>query len=78
MATGLFTSGGLTMDKIKEVTEELLDDHVDEEIQRCFLKEDPKCFFVFAGAGSGKTRSLIKTLTFLDDTLGDWLLTNRK
>ena len=52
MATGLFTSGGLTMDKIKEVTEELLDDHVDdhvdEEIQRCFLKEDPKCFFVFA------------------------------
>lgn len=71
-----------TMDKIKEVTEELLDDHVDdhvdEEIQRCFLKEDPKCFFVFAGAGSGKTRSLIKTLTFLDETLGDWLLTNRK
>ena len=70
------------MDKIKEVTEELLDDHVDdhvdEEIQRCFLKEDPKCFFVFAGAGSGKTRSLIKTLTFLDETLGDWLLTNRK
>ena len=82
MATGLFTSGGLTMDKIKEVTEELLDDHVDdhvdEEIQRCFSKEDPKCFFVFAGAGSGKTRSLIKTLTFLDETLGDWLLTNRK
>ena len=42
MATGLFTSGGLTMDKIKEVTEELLDDHVDdhvdEEIQRCFSK----------------------------------------
>ena len=82
MATGLFTSGGLTMDKIKAVTEELLDDHVDdhvdEEIQRCFTKENPKCFFVFAGAGSGKTRSLIKTLTFLDKTLGDWLLTNRK
>ena len=70
------------MDKIKAVTEELLDDHVDdhvdEEIQRCFTKENPKCFFVFAGAGSGKTRSLIKTLTFLDKTLGDWLLTNRK
>ena len=82
MATGLFTSGGLTMDKIKAVTEELLDDHVDdhvdEEIQRCFTKENPKCFFVFAGAGSGKTRSLIKTLIFLDKTLGDWLLTNRK
>lgn len=70
------------MDKIKVVTEELLDDHVDdhvdEEIQRCFSKEDPKCFFVFAGAGSGKTRSLIKTLTFLDEIVGDWLLTNRK
>ena len=82
MATGLFTSGGLTMDKIKAVTEELLDDHVDdhvdEEIQRCFTKENPKCFFVFAGAGSGKTRSLINTLTFLDKKLGDCLLTNRK
>lgn len=70
------------MEKIKTVTEELLDDHVDdhvdEEIERCFSKENPKCFFVFAGAGSGKTRSLIKTLTFLDKTLGDWLLTNRK
>lgn len=70
------------MDKIKVVTEELLDDHVDdhvdEEIQKCFSKEDPKCFFVFAGAGSGKTRSLIKTLTFLDEIVGDWLLTNRK
>ena len=70
------------MDKIKAVTEELLDDHVDdhvdEEIQRCFTKENPKCFFVFAGAGSGKTRSLINTLTFLDKKLGDCLLTNRK
>lgn len=36
-----------------------IDDHVDEEIRECFSKEDPKCFFVFAGAGSGKTRSLI-------------------
>lgn len=82
MATELFTSGGLTMDKIKAVTEGILDDHVDdhvdEEIQKCFSKEDPKCFFVFAGAGSGKTRSLIKTLTFLNEILGDWLLTNRK
>ena len=82
MATELFTSGGLTMDKTKAVTEGILDDHVDdhvdEEIQKCFSKEDPKCFFVFAGAGSGKTRSLIKTLTFLNEILGDWLLTNRK
>ena len=34
------------MDKIKAVTEGILDDHVDdhvdEEIQKCFSKEDPK------------------------------------
>ncbi len=38
------------MDKIKAVIEEVsddhVDDHVDEEIQRCFSKENPKCFFV--------------------------------
>ena len=45
MATELFTSGGLTMDKIKAVTEGILDDHVDdhvdEEIQKCYSKEVP-------------------------------------
>ena len=70
------------MDKIKEVTEELLDDHVDdhvdEEIQRCFLKEIQNVSLFLRELGQGKTRSLIKTLTFLDETLGDWLLTNRK
>ena len=44
-----------------------VDDHVDKEIQDCFSAEASKCFFVFAGAGSGKTRSLINTLTFLDE-----------
>ena len=29
-----------------------IDDHVDEEIRECFLSENPKNFFVFAGAGS--------------------------
>ena len=31
-----------------------IDDHVDKEIQDCFSVDAPKCFFVFAGAGSGK------------------------
>ena len=33
---------------------------------------------MFAGAGSGKTRSLINTLTFLDSKIGKWLLANGK
>lgn len=48
-----------------------VDDHVDKEIQDCFSVEAPKCFFVFAGAGSGKTRSLINALTFLDKERGE-------
>lgn len=55
-----------------------IDDHVDKEIQDCFSTEVPKCFFVFAGAGSGKTRSLINTLTFLDKERGKSLLMKGK
>ena len=55
-----------------------IDDHVDKEIQDCFSADDPKCFFVFAGAGSGKTSSLINTLTFLDKERGESLLMNGK
>ena len=38
------------------------DDHVDKEILSCYLKKPYKSFFVFAGAGSGKTKSLVKLL----------------
>lgn len=55
-----------------------IDDHVDQEIQECFSKDSPKSFFVFAGAGSGKTRSLINTLTFLDKEYGEDLLIQGK
>lgn len=55
-----------------------IDDHVDQEIQNCFSAEHPKCFFVFAGAGSGKTRSLINILTFLDKNRGESLAMNGK
>jgi len=55
-----------------------VDDHVDKEIRECFSKENPKCFFVFAGAGSGKTKSLIDALSFLDKEYGNDLLLNGK
>lgn len=55
-----------------------VDDHVDKEIEDCFSTNNPKCFFVFAGAGSGKTRSLINTLDFLDKEQGENILMNGK
>ena len=48
-----------------------VDDHVDEEIRLCLSGASPKCFFMFAGAGSGKTRSLVDALKFLKETRGE-------
>ncbi len=52
------------------MTDDHIDDHVDEEIKHCFNKKNPKSFFTFAGAGSGKTRSLVNALSFLDQHVG--------
>jgi DNA helicase-2/ATP-dependent DNA helicase PcrA len=47
-----------------------LDDHVDEELFQ-YLSETPlKSFFLFAGAGSGKTGSLVKLLQRLRESNG--------
>ena len=46
-----------------------IDDHVDEEIMQCFSEHNTRSFFVFAGAGAGKTRSLVNTLKYLEDNL---------
>ena len=35
---------------------------VDDEIYSCLDLDNPKSFFLFAGAGSGKTRSLVEVL----------------
>lgn len=70
------------MTKETTINEELIDDHVDDhvdaEIEEYLSSESPKCFFMFAGAGSGKTRSLINALSFLDKKKGAWFSANAK
>lgn len=46
------------------------DDHVEDEIQACFDRKSPKSFFTYAGAGSGKTYSLVNTLNFIKEQFG--------
>lgn len=55
-----------------------IDDHVDDEIRQCLAEGTSKSFFMFAGAGSGKTRSLINALSFLDKEMGQVLSANAK
>jgi len=46
-----------------------IDDHVDDEIAACLNLAQPVSFFLFAGAGSGKTRSLVTALRYVQKTL---------
>lgn len=50
-----------------------LDDHVDEELAGFLSLAKPTSFFLFAGAGSGKTRSLVNALNYLAKTYRDTL-----
>lgn len=36
-----------------------IDSQVDETLEKCILSTPRKSFFLFAGAGSGKTHSLV-------------------
>jgi DNA helicase-2/ATP-dependent DNA helicase PcrA len=47
-----------------------MDNHVDEEIFTCLNPEQPKSFFLFAGAGSGKTRTLVNVLERFKEQYG--------
>jgi DNA helicase-2/ATP-dependent DNA helicase PcrA len=42
----------------------------DGEIAECLVGATPRSFFLFAGAGSGKTRSLIEALRLIEQRLG--------
>lgn len=55
-----------------------IDDKVDEELLACLNLQNPKSFFLFAGAGSGKTRSLVKVLEQIKEKYGDELRLHRK
>ncbi|KFX53771.1 ATP-dependent helicase [Clostridium botulinum] len=63
------------MDKKECIGDDHIDDHVDEEIKKCFEKKNKKSFFTFAGAGSGKTKSLVNILTYIEEMYGYELLT---
>ena len=45
-----------------------LDDQVEDELAEFLSLEKPTSFFLFAGAGSGKTRSLVNALNYLAKT----------
>jgi len=47
-----------------------IDDHVDKEIVDALDLDNPKSFFLFAGAGSGKTRTLVNVLREIKDSFG--------
>lgn len=53
-------------DDIAIIPDDNIDDHVDVEIAKCLDLCNPKSFFMFAGAGSGKTRSLVNALKYLN------------
>jgi len=60
-------------DETKAPSNATLDDHVDVELAEYLNLETPRSFFLFAGAGSGKTRSLVNALTYLAKTYRDAL-----
>jgi len=52
---------------------------VDDEIYSCLSLENPKSFFLFAGAGSGKTGSLVRVLQkFRDENVQELRLNGQK
>ena len=50
------------------------DAQVDEMLEKCIFSKPRKSFFLFAGAGSGKTHSLVLLLKKIRDRIGKDLL----
>ncbi len=56
--------------------DDLFDAEADELIAKCVAAQPPISFFLFAGAGSGKTRSLVQALQVIKQTVGTRLKIN--
>lgn len=54
------------------------DAQVDEMLEKCIFSKPRKSFFLFAGAGSGKTHSLVLLLKKIRDRIGKDLLMQGK
>jgi len=68
----------MEFETLKTLDDNHIDDHVETEIRDCLNRQNPKCFFTYAGAGSGKTRSLVNTLNYIKDNFGTELNTHSK
>lgn len=55
-----------------------IDLQVDKTLEKCILSTPRKSFFLFAGAGSGKTHSLVSLLKKIRDSIGNDLLLQGK
>ena len=55
-----------------------IDFQVDETLEKCILSTPRKSFFLFAGAGSGKTYSLVLLLKKIHNSIGEDLLSQGK
>ena len=55
-----------------------IDFQVDETLEKCILSTPRKSFFLFAGAGSGKTYSLVLLLKKIHNSIGKDLLSQGK
>ena len=53
------------MTSLDNQDDDLVDAHVDHDIAECLHLDAPRSFFLFAGAGSGKTRSLTEALKLI-------------
>jgi DNA helicase-2/ATP-dependent DNA helicase PcrA len=47
------------------LSDDNIDDEADSTIQKCLDMDAPRSFFLYAGAGSGKTRSLVEAIRYL-------------
>ena len=57
-------------EKIKSIPDDEIDAEADALIAKCVTSDPPISFFLFAGAGSGKTESLVQALFVIREKIG--------